>query len=636
MIEKPLTGGVMEGKYAILIVDDNVDLADSLRDVLETEDYSIAVANDGQAAIALHDKNAFDLALVDIRLPDMSGADLINKLAGLSPRMEYIIITGYASINSAIDAVGQRNIVGYLTKPLNMDHVLVTCNQALARKRAEEALRESEERYRSVFSEARDGITIVDMETGSIADCNPEFEKQTGRTLKQLKKMKIWEIITPEKASAAKKKFIEIQRSGTGGSADLEIQKPNGELVFIEFRSKRLGIQGGKYTQSISRDITERKKADEERIAIEQKAQVSSRLASVGEMAAGIAHEINNPLTGVIGFAHLLSKRDIPEDMRDDVEIISESAKRVSDIVKRMLTFARPQKGRRECIDIKQLVETTLALRAYELETNNIEVTTMLDPDLPLTLADGGQLQQVFLNMIINAETEMKLAHGRGKLSVKAEKTGNTILISFKDDGPGITEENMAKLFNPFFTTREVGQGTGLGLSVCHGIIKEHNGQIYAESELGKGATFIVELPIVVEEKQLGLAELAAEEAEGPKGKILVVDDEPTVREFLTKLLAGKGHEVDSVGSASDALTMIKSERYGVILLDIKMPGMSGNELYQRVQKIAKSLAKRIVFVTGDVMGIDTMDFLAKAGAHYISKPIDVEELMKTINEILS
>lgn len=504
------------------------------------------------------------------------------------------------------------------------------------RRRAEEDLRESEERYRSVFSEARDGITIVDMETGSITDCNPEFEKQTGRTLKQLKKMKIWEIITPEKASAAKKKFLEIQRSGSGGSADLEIQKPNGELVFIEFRSKRLGIQGGKYTQSISRDITERKRAEEERIALEQKAQVASHLASVGEMAAGIAHEINNPLTGVIGFTHLLLQRDIPEDMRDDVEIISESAKRVSDIVKRMLTFARPQKGRRECIDIKQLIETTLALRAYALETNNIEVTTVFDPDLPPTLVDGGQLQQVFLNIIINAETEMKLAHGKGKLLVKAEKVGDTIRISFKDDGPGITKENMTKLFNPFFTTREVGQGTGLGLSVCHGIIKEHNGQIYAESKPGKGATFIVELPIVVEEKQLGLAELAAAEAEAPKGKILVVDDEPTVREFLTKLLVGKGHEVESVGSASDALTMIKSERYGVILLDVKMPGMSGNELYKRVQKIAKSLAKRIVFVTGDTMGIDTRNFLAKTGAHYISKPIDVKDLMKAINKILS
>ncbi|GAI14527.1 unnamed protein product, partial [marine sediment metagenome] len=237
---------------------------------------------------------------------------------------------------------------------------------------------------------------------------------------------------------------------------------------------------------------------------------------------------------------------------------------------------------------------------------------------------------------IINAETEMKLAHGKGKLLIKAETVGNTIRVSFQDDGPGIAQENMLKLFDPFFTTREIGQGTGLGLSVCHGIIREHNGRIYVESKLGKGATFVVEIPIVVEEKQLGLVKPAVEEPkEVAKGRILVVDDELAVREFLTKLLVGKGHEVDSIDNASDALTKIKNERYSVILLDVKMPGISGIDLYQRVQKIAKSLARRIIFMTGDVMGIDTRDFLSKTGAHYVSKPISVDELVKTINKVL-
>jgi CheY-like chemotaxis protein len=386
---------------------------------------------------------------------------------------------------------------------------------------------------------------------------------------------------------------------------------------------------------AITEDISEQKRAEEERVALEQKAQVASRLASVGEMAAGIAHEINNPLTGVIGFAHLLSQREIPEDMRNEVKIIGDSAQRVADIVQRLLIFAHPQVGKRESIDIKQLIETTLALRAYELKTNNIKVTTVLDPELPWIMADGGQLQQVFLNLVINAETEMKLAHGKGKLLIKAEMAGNIVRVSFHDDGPGIAKANMAKLFDPFFTTREIGQGTGLGLSVCHGIIREHNGRIYVESKLGEGATFVVEIPSAVEEKQRGLVELAVEEPEVTKGRILVVDDEPMVREFLTKLLVGKGHEVDSIDNASDALTKIKNERYSVILLDIKMPGMSGIELYQRVQQIAKSLARRIIFMTGDVMGIDTRDFLSKTGAHYVAKPISVDELVKTINKVL-
>jgi len=228
------------------------------------------------------------------------------------------------------------------------------------------------------------------------------------------------------------------------------------------------------------------KKAEAERIELGRKAELASRLAAVGEMASGIAHEINNPLTSVIGFAQLLMRKDTPEDIRQDVTIIADGAQRVASIVKRLLTFARQRKPERKYININEIIEATLDLRAYEMETNNIEGSTQLAPDLPWTMADTSQLQQVFLNIIINAETEMKLAHGRGNLLVKTETIDNTIRISFNDDGQGIAKENLERIFEPFFTSREVGQGTGLGLSVCHGIITEHGGKIYAKSKLGK------------------------------------------------------------------------------------------------------------------------------------------------------
>ena len=252
-------------------------------------------------------------------------------------------------------------------------------------------------------------------------------------------------------------------------------------------------------------------------------------------------------------------------------------------------------------------------------------------------MADAGQLQQVFLNLIINAETEMKLAHEGGKLLVKTETVGNTIQISFKDDGPGITKENLEKIFNPFFTTREVGKGTGLGLSLCHGIIAEHNGQIYAKSKPGKGATFIVELPVITEEKQLEMADAAAEEVKKvAPARILVVDDEPAICQFLKRVLTGEGHEVETVASAGDALERMKSTRYNLVLLDIKLPGKSGIELYKRTQKIAESLARRVVFITGDVMGTDTRSFLSRTRVPYITKPFDTEQLKKEINRKLT
>jgi CheY-like chemotaxis protein len=385
------------------------------------------------------------------------------------------------------------------------------------------------------------------------------------------------------------------------------------------------------------RDISERKKAEEERRALEQKAQLASRLASVGELAAGVAHEINNPLTGVIGYAELLMQEDVSEHIKNDLEIINNGAKRVADIVKGLLRFARQTKPERTVVDINEVIEVCLRLRAYELETSNIKKVTNLAPGLPLTVADAGQLQQVFLNLLINAEMEIKLSHGKGKLIVKTEHTDKTIRITFKDDGPGIAKENLEKIFDPFFTTREVGKGTGLGLSICHGIITEHGGRIWAESQLGKGATFIVELPVVAEKRRsIKRSKITRRPKVATKAKILVVDDEPVVRQLLTEILAREGHEVETTADGKDALNRIKGNGYSLILVDMKLPGMSGGELYERIQGIAESLAERVVFITGDVIAADTEAFLTRTKVPCITKPFHVHKLKVEIRRLLA
>lgn len=250
----------------------------------------------------------------------------------------------------------------------------------------------------------------------------------------------------------------------------------------------------------------ERKQAEERERQLQLQLNLSNRLASLGLMVEGIAHEINNPLVTVVGFAEMLMQSDVSENVREAVKTISDSAQQVAGIVKNLLTFAQQQKLERTNINVNNLIQATLAMRGYPMEISNIKATTQLDPTLPWIMADTILLQQAFLNLIINAETEMKLAHGKGNLLIKTEMIGNTIQVSFTDDGPGVAEANLIHLFDPFFSTRGVGQGTGLGLSVCYGIIVEHNGHIHVKSQLGKGAVFTVELPVIAEEKDVEVA----------------------------------------------------------------------------------------------------------------------------------
>ncbi len=262
-------------------------------------------------------------------------------------------------------------------------------------------------------------------------------------------------------------------------------------------------IKGQVDTHLLRRTIRyaiERKQAEQRERRLQLQLNLSSRLASLGLMVEGIAHEINNPLTSVIGFAQMLAYADIPDDAREDAKRVSENAQRVADIMKNLLTFARQQKLRRTYINANDLMEATLEMRAHPLDDSNITVTTQLDSTLPSTMADAALLQQAFLNLIVNAETEMRLAHGRGNLLIMTEQKSDMIQVSFTDDGPGIAPANLIHLFDPFFSTRGVGQGTGLGLSVCYGIVTEHNGRIDVRSQLGKGSVFTVQLPVVAEE----------------------------------------------------------------------------------------------------------------------------------------
>ncbi|NLE90154.1 MAG: response regulator, partial [Dehalococcoidales bacterium] len=388
----------------------------------------------------------------------------------------------------------------------------------------------------------------------------------------------------------------------------------------------------------ILKDITERKKMEAEQQELRDRAEVSSRLAAIGEMAAGIAHEINNPLTGVIGFSELLSQEDLPPDLAQHVRYIIDGSNRVKDIVKRLLTFARQNKPFKTRTDIHELIDNTVAMRNYILETSNIEVVKEYELNLPWVTVDPGQIQQVFLNLIVNAEYAIKKAHDGGKLIIATRQEGSEITISFQDNGTGMDGETISSLFQPFFTTKEPGEGTGLGLALSHSIIQSHGGSIDVASKPGKGSTFTIRLPLIKSDPEPEVKAAAVEPSSSPisSGNILVVDDEASIRAFIKKVLHGQGYTVTVADTPYDALEKIKSNRYDAMLIDMRMPGMSGKELYEKMQSDIPSASSRMIFITGDTSDLTTREFLKKESLHCVSKPFTKKELLATLNEVLT
>jgi len=387
-----------------------------------------------------------------------------------------------------------------------------------ARRRVEEKLRRSEEKYRTILESIEDGYFEVDIK-GNFTFFNDSMCQILGYTRDKLMGMNNRQYMGKKHTRQVYQTFNKVYTTGKPAQGfDWELIRKDGTKRIVETSVSIIRGAEGKPTgfRGIARDITERRKAEMERKALEQRAQLASRLSIVGEMASGIVHEINNPLTSVVGFAEILAQQDLPEDARKYARIISDEGKRVTSIAGRLLNFARHQKPETVYTDINELIEATLQLQTYEMTTGNIKVTSKLDSHLPQTMADPGQLQQVFLNIMLNARTAMRAAHGGGKFSVKTEAIDNTIRISIKDDGPGIPKENLKRIFNPLFTTRKAGEGTGLGLSICHGIISSHRGNIYAESTLGKGATFIIELPVVARQRKTTQAGAAIDKPRRP------------------------------------------------------------------------------------------------------------------------
>lgn len=365
----------------------------------------------------------------------------------------------------------------------------------------------------------------------------------------------------------------------------------------------------------------------------------AEKLSTIGEMVSGIAHEINNPLAGVMGLSQLLQiQPDLSDSVRKSIDKIFTYTDRAKRIIQNLLTFARAHKPEKSAVDLNQLVEQTIEMHEYNMKTNDIVIKRKLDLEAPVIVADMYQMQQVVFNIINNAYQSLTEYDGARIFTVQTRVEGDFLVLSMHNTGHGISNEIIKKMFNPFFTTKEVGKGTGMGLSISYGIVKEHGGDIYAISKKEEGVTFYIRLPIKCDidenkyHKQKELPEKSV--AKVRKMNVIIVDDEITVADSIASLLETEGHDCVVTTKVEEAIEKLVNNRYDLIISDIRMPGLSGKEFYAHLKLNRPNMVSKFVVVTGDVVNPDTKEFVESNNIPCITKPFTFDELKAVVLKI--
>ena len=486
-------------------------------------------------------------------------------------------------------------------------------------------LRESDSQLRLLYDEAPVGYYEVDAE-GHLVRVNKTELELLGYTSEEMLGRYFWEFLEDEETVQHS-----FTKQVTGAWEPIRTyeciyRKKDGSHAPVLAESVPLKDDEGQITgfRATIHDISGYKQTEE-------RLREASRLASVGELSSGVAHELNNPLASILMFTELLLDEDLPQSAQDDLQKIHSDVLRAGRIVDNLSTFARRRESRRQLADVADIVKKALDIKSYDLRVNNIEVSIEVSEDIPHTMVDEHQLLQAVLNILTNAEQALVERQSGGRISVTLDSSDDLIALTVADDGPGITPEHLPKIFDPFFTTREVGKGVGLGLSTSYGTVKQHGGDLWAESVLGEGATFYIELPVMAPYLYAeSLEEAPAEDASRTK-HILVVDDEPGIRTTLSRILASEGHQVDVADDGKVAWERVQSTDYDHILLDLKMPGMDGQQLYKLVKDSDERMASRIIFVTGDIAGLGTDEFISSIENPSLSKPFRRDDLRQVL-----
>ena len=363
----------------------------------------------------------------------------------------------------------------------------------------------------------------------------------------------------------------------------------------------------------------------------------AEKMTAVGQLVAGVAHELNNPLTVVLGYAGLLAERNADPAIQKKLEMLAAAAESSRKIVQNLLAFARKQKPERVRLDLNDVLQKTLSLRSYHLRTEKITVDTRLDPKLPATWADPQQIQQVVLNLLVNAEQAIEESGHGDRIGYTTRAVEGGVELIVEDNGPGMPAEIRSRIFEPFFTTKEVGKGTGLGLSICYGIVAEHGGAIRVESEPGQYTRFTLNLPVAPASVLAAAAEAAARAPEEIAAalSVLVVDDYPAVLEFVAEAMSGAGFRIETARGGREAIKRLSTgAAFDAVVSDLRMPDVDGRGLFRFIREQRPELEPHLGFATGDVANAASRKFLESSGRPVLEKPFTIAALRETVRKL--
>jgi PAS domain S-box-containing protein len=612
---------------------------ETLEDALEalSEGFVLYDANDRLVTCNSQYKS-FHRGSEDLLVPGATWSEVTRKRAerGLFPRAigridewleEEMAQRGIAN-NEEFPFSGNRWFE-YSHRPTRQGGLVSTWRDITERKAMEQALRESEEMVRQVLEACPVVLTMNRVDDGVII-----YESPAAQALLKYEEPQVGKSVIPRWVNADERQsYIKrLRRNRAVDGLEIRYRKADGEEFWCALSSRLINYRGEEVIVSNLFDLTDRRAAEAELTRQREILHQSEKLSALGELLAGVSHELNNPLSVVVGQA-LMLKEEAPDDkVAARAEKIGKAADRCGTIVKSFLTMARQEPTEMAPVDLTAVIESALDVTAYSLRTSGIEVSLRMAKTLPPVMADADQMRQVFTNLIINAKDALQDVEGPRRLRITSShrKQSDQVVIKVKDNGSGIPADIRPRVFEPLYTTKELGIGTGIGLSMCHRIIEAHGGSIVVEGAQGEGAIFAIRLPRAKKSKAPPTAKRRAR-GQVTKCRVLVVDDEYDVGRIISDVLEHDGHSVDVAASGDLALQKIKRRRYDVILSDIRMPGMDGPGFYRALSDIKPEQIGGLAFVTGDTLSPQVKEFLDASERPYLEKPLtprDIRELV--------
>jgi PAS domain S-box-containing protein len=619
----------------ILIVDDDKGMCKTLSRILELDGYQISTANSASEGRALIKEDSFNVALLDIKLPDIDGVELLGVLKNINPDLSVIMMTAYASTENAIKALN-KGADSFVTKPFDIEELraivrrsIETQRIVIEKKKLEKELKESVEKYRELFDNVNDALAVFIKPEGRLSIYNPRFIELFGYSEQDLKNKKYSDFVHSEDLQRALARF----RNRIAGESlediyELKMLNKEGKTLFVEIGDRPYS-QKGKIIglEVIIRDVSERKIIEEQLIQ-------SEKLRAIGQMASGVAHDFNNALAIILGNTELLARQMdtlSTEEIKKQLNVIETAALDAAETVRRIQEFTRIRADREYSrVNVNKIVEEVKEMskprwkdQAQEMGVT-IEFITILGKDVPLVKGNPSELREVLTNIIFNSIDAMPKG---GTIIFETRCINNEVQIQITDTGAGIPKEIRRRVFDPFFTTKGV-VSDGLGLSIAYSIIKRHDGRIEFDSEEGKGTSIVISLPVTEDIKE---EKKEIQKIDVGSSNILVIDDEEMVRNILGNLLTQSGHVVFKASSGKEGLEIFDKGGIDLVFTDIGMPGMSGWEVAKFVKQKDKDVP--VALITGWGIQIDD-EKMSESGADLIlNKPFKLEQVLDLVRE---